>query len=69
LVTLIEKFGHRDVAYVPDFAAAGEMLAARLEPGDLLITLGAGDVWKVGERILAAGSEKASGSGTRATDA
>ncbi len=69
LVTLIEKFGHRDVAYVPDFAAAEEMLAARLEPGDLLITLGAGDVWKVGERILAAGSEKASGSGIRAADA
>ena len=31
-----------------DLAEAGRMVRARVQPGDLLITLGAGDVWKVG---------------------
>ncbi len=69
LVTLIEKFGHRDVAYASDFAAAEELLAERLEPGDLLLTLGAGDVWKVGERVLVVGSGKGSASATKTGDA
>ena len=68
LVSLIEKFGHRDVTYVRDFAAAEELLAERLQPGDLLLTLGAGDIWKVGERVLATAREQGPASGTRATD-
>jgi UDP-N-acetylmuramate--alanine ligase len=44
--------GHRDVIYVPDRAKVIEHLAGILRPGDLLITLGAGDVWKVGEEVL-----------------
>ena len=62
LVSLVEKFGHRDVTFAPDFAAAEELLGARLLPGDLLLTLGAGDVWKIGERVLAAAREQASAS-------
>ena len=69
LVALIENFGHRDVSYVPDFAAAEQLLAERLSPQDLLLTLGAGDVWKVGERVLAREREKASASGSGATEA
>jgi UDP-N-acetylmuramate--alanine ligase len=52
LVDLIKKHGHRDVRYVPDFSAAQTILQDRLHDGDLLITLGAGDVWKVGEEFL-----------------
>ena len=52
LVALIEATGHRDAAYAPDFAAAEGMLSRKLRPGDLLLTLGAGDVWKVGERLM-----------------
>ena len=44
--------GHRDVTYIPDRAKVIEHLARMLRPGDLLITLGAGDVWKVGEEVL-----------------
>ena len=62
LVSLVEKFGHRDVTFAPDFAAAEVLLGARLLPGDLLLTLGAGDVWKIGERVLAAAREQASAS-------
>ena len=52
LVDRIKKFGHRDVSYVPDFAGARQMLKDKLQDGDLLLTLGAGDVWKVGEEFL-----------------
>ncbi len=52
LVEKIKKFGHRDVTFAPDFAEAQKILKDKLQDGDLLITLGAGDVWKVGEEFL-----------------
>ena len=52
LVEQIKKFGHRDVGYAADFPAAQQMLKDKLQNGDLLITLGAGDVWKIGEEFL-----------------
>jgi len=44
---------HRDVAYVGDLQQAVEYLRQELRPGDLLITLGAGNGYLVGEAILA----------------
>ncbi len=44
--------GHRDVVFLPDKARIVEHLTGILKPGDLLITLGAGDVWKIGEEVL-----------------
>jgi UDP-N-acetylmuramate--alanine ligase len=52
LVDQIKKFGHRDVIYAPDFAGAQKILEDKLQDGDLLLTLGAGDVWKIGEEFL-----------------
>jgi len=52
LVDKIKKFGHRDVCYAPDFGEAQTILKNKLQDGDLLLTLGAGDVWKVGEEFL-----------------
>ena len=52
LLARIKQFGHKDAAYAESFAAAGEILKKRLQEGDLLITLGAGDVWKIGEDFL-----------------
>ena len=52
LVDQIKKFGHRDVTYASDFAAALKILKEKLQRGDLLLTLGAGDVWKIGEEFL-----------------
>jgi UDP-N-acetylmuramate--alanine ligase len=52
LVQQIKLFGHRDASYAPSFAAAQQLLREKLRDGDLLITLGAGDVWKVGEEFL-----------------
>ena len=52
LAALIKKHGHRDVTCAPDFAAAQRLLRQKLQEGDLLITLGAGDVWKAAEEFL-----------------
>jgi UDP-N-acetylmuramate--alanine ligase len=52
LVDQIKKFGHHNVRYVRDFAGASKFLKSAVRDGDLLITLGAGDVWKVGEEFL-----------------
>jgi UDP-N-acetylmuramate--alanine ligase len=52
LADRIKKHGHRDVTYAPDFPAALRMLQGRLQASDLLLTFGAGDVWKIGEEWL-----------------
>ncbi len=52
LAVLIKKFGHRDVAYATDFPEALRVLRETLRDGDLLLTFGAGDVWKIGDEWL-----------------
>ena len=44
--------GHRGAIHVPRRADIAGVLAPRLREGDIVITLGAGDVWQVGEEIL-----------------
>jgi UDP-N-acetylmuramate--alanine ligase len=44
--------GHRDVVYLPDRDAVLEHLAGSLEPGDVVVTLGAGDIWTVGDDAM-----------------
>ncbi len=56
LAAQIKKFGHRDVSYAEDFATARGILDEKLKEGDLLITLGAGDVWKIADEYLSSGS-------------
>jgi UDP-N-acetylmuramate--alanine ligase len=48
----INAHGHKEVHYVSDFKQAVACLEDILVPGDILLTLGAGDVWKVGMEIL-----------------
>ncbi|MFO7709677.1 MAG: UDP-N-acetylmuramate--L-alanine ligase [Desulfobacterales bacterium] len=49
----IKAHGHKQVVCADSLPAATAYLREALAPGDLLLTLGAGDVWKVGARILA----------------
>jgi len=49
----VERHGRPPVRYVPDLAAAAETVAGAARPGDLVLTLGAGDVSRQAERILA----------------
>jgi UDP-N-acetylmuramate--alanine ligase len=44
--------GHRDLIYMPDREEIVDHLVRTLKEGDLVITLGAGDVWKIGEEVL-----------------
>jgi UDP-N-acetylmuramate--alanine ligase len=54
LVDAIRAHGHRDVTHVPKRSDLVEALGARLQPGDVLITLGAGDITKTGRELLSA---------------
>ena len=44
--------GGADAIYLPSFDSILERLKQELAPGDLLITMGAGDIYLVGERLL-----------------
>jgi UDP-N-acetylmuramate--alanine ligase len=47
------RHGHPGVSYVPRLDRVAHRLKELVRPGDLVITLGAGDVWKAGESFLA----------------
>jgi UDP-N-acetylmuramate--alanine ligase len=51
LVREASKF-HPNVRYLGDFEKILKYLKTNVKPGDLLITMGAGDVWQVGEAFL-----------------
>ncbi len=44
--------GHRNVTFIPDTGEVAEFLLPALQAGDMVITLGAGDIWRVGEELL-----------------
>jgi len=52
LCDAISAHGHRRVICTRGIDDAAARLGRLLEPGDLLLTLGAGDVWKVAEKYL-----------------
>lgn len=44
--------GHRGVSFHEDRGTLPEHVGALLRPGDVLITLGAGNIWEVGEELV-----------------
>jgi UDP-N-acetylmuramate--alanine ligase len=52
LVKAIATRGHRNVVHAGDLKAAGERVVAEAREGDVVLTLGAGSVWTVGEELL-----------------
>jgi UDP-N-acetylmuramate--alanine ligase len=48
----IKRYGHKDAVYLSGRDEVVGHLLSSLREGDLLLTLGAGDVWKVGEAVL-----------------
>ncbi len=52
LYQALKRRGHLDVQHVPARDALAETLLGVLRPGDLLLTLGAGDVTRVGDELL-----------------
>jgi UDP-N-acetylmuramate--alanine ligase len=54
----IKGHGHKDVTLVLEKDKIIEGVLPRLRPGDMVFTLGAGDIWKVGERLVEKLKEK-----------
>jgi len=52
LAERIRQFGHRGVEYVGTIDAGVEALLKVAAEGDLVLTLGAGNVWQAGDRLL-----------------
>jgi UDP-N-acetylmuramate--alanine ligase len=50
----LQALGHRRAFFVPSKEEVIPRLLRLVEEGDIVLTLGAGDIWKVGEQILAA---------------
>lgn len=48
----IRKHGHKDVVFIPDKNDIPGYIHEIIMPGDMIITLGAGDIWKIGRKIL-----------------
>jgi UDP-N-acetylmuramate--alanine ligase len=50
----VQALGHRQAIFAPTPEALVSHLLRLVQRGDVVLTLGAGDVWKVGEQVLAA---------------
>jgi UDP-N-acetylmuramate--alanine ligase len=54
IVNAAREFGHKQVHYVPDKKNIPSFLRGIAQQGDMIITMGAGDIWKFGEEFIAA---------------
>jgi UDP-N-acetylmuramate--alanine ligase len=52
LVERIRQYGHRNAEYVGTIDCGVEALLAAAQDGDVILTLGAGNVWQAGEKVL-----------------
>jgi UDP-N-acetylmuramate--alanine ligase len=66
LYQAIKRQGHMDVEFIADKEVIVERLTDRLMPGDVVLTLGAGDIYKVGDAIVDALKEKNTGRSSEA---
>ncbi|MFT3921275.1 MAG: UDP-N-acetylmuramate--L-alanine ligase [Myxococcales bacterium] len=53
LTQAIRAHGHRDVTLVPQVSDLVQALADRVQPGDIVITMGAGNITRIGRDLLA----------------
>jgi UDP-N-acetylmuramate--alanine ligase len=58
IVNAAKQFGHKEVHYVRDKTQIPAFLKTVAKPGDIVITMGAGDIWKYGEQFLELLSKK-----------
>jgi len=52
IVNAAKQYGHKDVHYVADKRKVPEALAKITQANDIVITMGAGDIWRYGEEFL-----------------
>jgi UDP-N-acetylmuramate--alanine ligase len=58
LAEAVRQRGHRDVRFISELEAIARALAPELREGDLVLTLGAGSITRLGPQLLAALDEK-----------
>ncbi|MGE5060681.1 MAG: glutamate ligase domain-containing protein, partial [Betaproteobacteria bacterium] len=54
LYQAMKRKGHMELEFVPDKNQIAAQIAGKLNPGDMVLTLGAGDIYKVGEALVEA---------------
>lgn len=59
----IRHSGHPAVHFVPEKDGTADIILDHLHPGDLVLTLGAGDIWKTGEELLVRLQARSPGTG------
>lgn len=52
IVNAARQFGHKETHYVPDKKNVPAFLKSIVKKDDIVITMGAGDIWKYGEEFL-----------------
>ncbi len=52
IVNAAKQFGHKEVHYLQDKKQVPGFLQSHAKSGDIVITMGAGDIWKYGEEFL-----------------
>ena len=52
LLNGIKQHGHRHAYFEPDFEKLLDKTMDIIAPGDVIVTLGAGNIWQVGEKLL-----------------
>ena len=63
LTAAIKRFGHKDARYIGALENAPEALRDHVQPGDLVLTLGAGTVSRVSDQLLTLLREKSEAKG------
>ncbi|MGB8506807.1 MAG: UDP-N-acetylmuramate--L-alanine ligase [Pyrinomonadaceae bacterium] len=61
LVAVTQRYGHKDARHVGSTDDATNALLEEVRAGDMVITLGAGNVYRVGERLIELLKERAAG--------
>lgn len=60
MVEGVRRSGHQDVRYIADKEEIPPLVARMVRSGDMILTLGAGDIWKLGPKIITAVKERCS---------
>ena len=52
IANITKKYGHKNVHYIPDKKDVPKKLMELKKKDDIIITMGAGDIWKYGEKFV-----------------
>jgi UDP-N-acetylmuramate--alanine ligase len=52
IANITKKYGHKNVIYIPDKKDVPKKLMELKNKGDIIVTMGAGDIWKYGEKFV-----------------